>query len=153
MNKGLAPDLGRILLRGTLGVVFVSHGLPKLFGGVGGMAGFLAQLGVPLAEAAAWGVTLLEIGGGAALLFGLFVPLTSVLLSVHMLAGILLVHGGNGWYVVGPGQGGAEFNVVLIAALLGLLFLGPGPSPFSDSALERWVAGLKNSVIRRWSIQ
>ncbi len=43
-----------------------------------------------------------------------------------MLMGIILVHAPNGWYVVGPGAGGVEFNVVLIASLLMLVFGGPG---------------------------
>jgi putative oxidoreductase len=127
-REGLAPEFGKMLLRLTLGVIFLSHGLPKLLGGVAGTGDFLAGMGVPLAGAVAWGLTLLEVGGGVLLILGLLVPPVAALLSLHMLAGIVLVHGANGWYVVGPGQGGAEFNVLLVAGLVALILAGSGPA-------------------------
>lgn len=126
MSRGPNPDLGLALLRVTLGVIFVTHGLPKIMGGVGGFEGMLAEMGVPLAGIMAWVVTLLEVGGGLALIAGFLVTAFSLLLSFHMLMGIFLVHLSNGWYVVGPGSGGAEFNVLLIAGLLTLVLAGPG---------------------------
>lgn len=142
MKHGLAPKTGKLILRTTLGVIFISHGLPKLLGGVAGMGDFLAGLGVPLAGAVAWSVTLLEVAGGVLLLVGLLVPPVAVLLASHMLMGILLVHGANGWYVVGPGHGGAEFNVLLIAGLLALVFVGSGPPLFSG-VIQKQIARLR----------
>lgn len=126
MNRGVNPELGLAILRVTLGVIFITHGLPKLMGGVGGFQGMLADMGVPLAGLAAWVVTLLEVGGGLALIAGFLVTPFALLLSIHMLMGIFLVHLSNGWFVVGGGQGGAEFNVLLIAGLLTLVLAGPG---------------------------
>jgi putative oxidoreductase len=114
------------MLRVTLGVIFLTHGLPKIMGGVGGLEGMLGEMGVPLAGIMAWVVTLLEVGGGLALVVGFLVTAFSLLLSFHMLMGIFLVHLANGWYVIGPGSGGAEFNVLLIAGLLTLVLAGPG---------------------------
>lgn len=142
MKHGLAPKTGKLILRVTLAVIFLSHGLPKLLGGVDGMATFLAQLGVPMASLAAWSVTLLEVAGGMLLLIGYLVPPIAVLLAFHMLLGIVLIHGASGWYVVGPGQGGAEFNVLLIAGLLALVFVGSGPRLFS-AAVRRRIARLR----------
>lgn len=130
MSDETAQNIGKLILRMTLGVVFLSHGLPKLLGGASGMGEFLSQLGVPLAGVVAWSVASLEVAGGAFLLLGVLVTPAAVLLALHMFAGIVLVHGGNGWYVVGPGQGGTEFNVVLIAGLLALILTGEGPSLF-----------------------
>lgn len=126
MNRGFNPELGLAILRVTLGVVFVSHGLPKLLGGVGALQGMLGDMGVPVSGLVAWLVTFLEVGGGLALLVGFLVTPFALLLSFHMLMGLLLVHLPEGWYVVGPGQGGAEFNTLLIAALLTLVLAGPG---------------------------
>lgn len=50
----------------------------------------------------------------------------ALLLAIEMLVAMALVHAPRGWYVVGPGQGGVEFVVVLIAGLLTLLLAGPG---------------------------
>lgn len=126
MNDRTKKNIATLILRITLGVIFLTHGLPKLLGGVEGTAQFLGQLGVPLAGLTAWGLTVLEIGGGALILAGSLVPQVAALLAVHMLMGIVLVHGANGWYVVGPGQGGAEFNLLLTAGLAALILLGPG---------------------------
>ncbi|MFQ5690645.1 MAG: DoxX family protein [Gemmatimonadota bacterium] len=129
MERGLNPGLGLALLRVVLGVTFVTHGTPKLFGGVGGVAEFLAGLGVPAPTLAAWLLASLESFGGILLILGLLVTPVALLLLVEMAMGILLVHGQAGWYVIGPEArppGGVEFNVVLIASLLALVFAGPG---------------------------
>ena len=128
MKKPLNPRLGQMILRIVLGVIFVAHGAATLFGdgGPGGLAGLLGSLGVPLPILAAWLVTLLEFVGGMFLIVGLFVLPTAILLAVHMLVGIILFHAQNGFYVVGPGTNGVEFNLLLIAGLLSLLLGGPG---------------------------
>ena len=72
------------------------------------------------------GIALAETLGGACLVAGLLVTPFALLLAAHMLAGIFLVHLANGFYVVGPGQGGYEFNLLLIAALLTLVLAGSG---------------------------
>lgn len=126
-SDGANPPVGLAILRVVIGVVFVAHGAPKLFGGgVEGLAGMLGNLGVPMAGGAAWIVTLLEFFGGLALIVGFLVLPVALLLSFHMLMGIVLVHAPNGFFVIGPGQGGIEFNLVLIAGLLTLMLAGPG---------------------------
>jgi len=134
MKRGLNPELGLAILRVVLGVIFIAHGYPKIAGGVAGTGQFLGQLGIPLAGFFAWVVTLLEFFGGIALVIGFLVTPISLLLSFHMLLGIILVHAPNGFYVVGPGQGGLEFNLLLIAALLGLVFVGPGMAALDSRA-------------------
>lgn len=127
MDKGVNPALGLALLRVVLGVIFISHGAPKLFGGMEGTAGFFGMLGIPMPLITAWAVALLEVFGGIALLIGFLVTPVSLLLAVHMLVGIVLVHAPNGWYVLGPeANGGVEFNVLLVASLMMLVFGGPG---------------------------
>lgn len=127
MKKGVNPQLGLAILRVVLGVIFIAHGAPKLFaGGMEGTVGFFASLGIPLPLIAAWLIALLEFVGGIALILGFFVTPVALLLIVHMLAGIVLVHAPNGFYVIGGGQGGIEFNLVLAAAALMLVFGGPG---------------------------
>ena len=126
MLGGRNPGLGLALLRVVTGLIFLMHGGPKLAGGIEGAAALLGSLGIPLSGVAAWGVALAETLGGACLIAGLFVTPFALLLAGHMLAGIFLVHLANGFYVVGPGQGGYEFNLLLIAALLTLVLAGSG---------------------------
>jgi putative oxidoreductase len=127
MDKGVNPELGLALLRVVLGVIFISHGAPSLFGGMEGQVAFFSSLGIPLPVVVAWAVKLLEFFGGIALLIGLLVTPVSLLLVIHMLAGIVLVHAPRGWYVVGPeANGGVEFSVLLAASLMMLVFGGAG---------------------------
>lgn len=127
-------DTGLFILRAVVGVIFVTHGWPKLMDGASGTAEFFGMLGIPAATASAWLITLLEVFGGIALLLGLLVPFVAVLFIVHMTVGLLLVHLPEGWYVIGPGTGGMEFNVLLIAALVTFLLAGSG-KPALDAKL------------------
>jgi len=126
VRRGPNPQLGLAILRVVLGVVYVTHGLPKLLDGAAGTHGFLGQLGFPVPILWAWLVTLLETFGGLSLILGFLVTPVSLLFMAEMLTGIVLVHAKMGWYVIGGGTGGAEFSTVLIAGLLALLFAGPG---------------------------
>lgn len=126
-SRGLNPPLGLAVLRVVTGVIFVAHGAPKLFGGgVADLDAFLVSVGFPLPSFFAWVVTLLEFFGGLALVVGLLVTPIALLFVVEMFAGIVLVHADNGFYVLGGGQGGIEFNLLLIASMLALIFAGPG---------------------------
>lgn len=127
MSRGLNPDLGTAILRVVIGVVYVTHGSHKLFGsGVDSVAESFAGLGIPLEAFFAWLVTILEIGGGLALILGWMTSAVALLFVIEMALGIILVHAPGGWFVVGPGQGGTEYNAVLIAGLLALILSGPG---------------------------
>lgn len=144
MREGVNPELGMAILRIVLAVTFITHGAHRIFvTGVGGTVEFFAGLGIPLAGVAAWFITFLEFGGGIALLLGWMTSALSVLFIAHMMTGIVLVHSAEGWFVVGPGTGGAELNVVLVAGLLALILVGPGSGALDnrradpDEELER----------------
>lgn len=83
-------------------------------------------MGFPLSGVLAWGVSLVEVAGGLALIAGLFAVPAALVLSVHQLASLVVVHLGEGFFVVGPGRAGIEFNLVMIAGLVTILLAGPG---------------------------
>lgn len=137
VTHGKAPDVGLVILRVVLGIIFVTHGWPKLMDGASGTADFFGTLGIPLPAIAAWVVTLLEVLGGLALILGFLVSIVSLLLIIHMALGILLVHLPEGWFVVGPGTGGSEFSVLLIAGLLALILTGAGRPNLDETLADR----------------
>jgi putative oxidoreductase len=127
MDRGVNPDLGLAILRVVVGVIFIAHGAPAVFGGMEGTGAFFASLGIPLPIVAAWAIKLLEFLGGISLLAGFLVTPVALLLATHMMMGIVLVHAARGFYVVGPeASSGIEFNLLLTASLLALVFAGPG---------------------------
>ncbi len=117
-------SLGLAVLRVIVGVVFVVHGYEKLFQtGIPGVSGFFAQIGAPLPQLTAPLVSVLEFGGGIALILGLFTPVVAALLAADMLGAALLVHLPNGFSAA---NGGYEYVLTLLGASLALALTGPG---------------------------
>jgi putative oxidoreductase len=120
--------IGRLLLRLVVGGLFVGHGTQKLFGwfggyGLDGTAGFFEQLGLRPGRRHAVAAGAAEAGGGALLVAGLATPAAASVLTATMLTAIHRVHLKNGPWST---NGGYEYNVVLIAAVLALAEVGPG---------------------------
>lgn len=123
--RTLSPDdAGRLVLRLALGTMWLSHGLvlKLLTFGIGGLAGWLASIGLP--AALAWPLTLAEIVGGVLILAGWHGRAVSASL-LPILLGAIWVHAGNGW-VFTNAQGGWEYPVFLLVASLAHVLLGDG---------------------------
>lgn len=127
-RKGHGATIGRLLVRAVIGGLFVGHGTQKLFGWFGGPGRdgtekMMRGIGMhpPRHQALAAGLT--ETAGGALLAAGLATPLAAAGLIGVMATAIKKVHLKNGVWVSG---GGYEYNLVLIAVLLGLVDGGPG---------------------------
>ena len=139
-TQGRTVKIARLLLRVIVGGFFVGHGTQKLFGWFGGQGleataqGF-EHLGMRPGRRNAIAAGVAEAGGGAALALGFATPLAASVLTATMLTAINRVHLKNGPWA---GNGGYEYNVVLIAAVLALVEAGPGPVSLDASlGLER----------------
>src|ERR1700757_2315409 len=120
--------LGRLLLRGTVGSLFIGHGTQKLFGSFGGSglkataAGFESMgLRPGIAQAGLAGAA--QAGGGLGLPLGYRTPLASSALIAAMITAIDRVHRKNGPWVT---KGGYEYSLVLITIAATLAEAGPG---------------------------
>jgi putative oxidoreductase len=121
-----------LLLRVTLGLVFVAHALAKVFVfTLPGTAVFFVEHGFP--GWTAYPVFVAELVGGLALTAGVRTRLAALGL-VPVLLGAFAVHWPNGWYFGAP-NGGWEYIAVLLAALLVQAGLGDGR--FALSAVGR----------------
>ncbi len=122
-----------LLLRVSLGVMLLAHGLLlKVFTfGLAGTAGYFQSLGFPVVFA--YLVILGEIGGGIALILGLWTrPIALLLLPI--LIGATVQHLNNGWIFSGPG-GGWEFPVFWTVTLIVQALLGDGAYAVGQSPL------------------
>lgn len=63
-------DIGQLILRVSIGVIFLHSGYGKLHN-LDGFIEFFAKLGIPMPELQAPAIATLELVGGAALIFGL----------------------------------------------------------------------------------
>lgn len=125
---GLAPVALRIIVGGMM----FFHGLEKLNAGPSGFGQFLQSLGLPAGVALGWAVTMLELVGGAMLVFGLLSRVVAVLLIANLVGAIIYVSGEAG--LIASEGVGYERDLAYIAGFIGVLLLGPG-RPSLDHAL------------------
>jgi putative oxidoreductase len=130
-------NLGRLLLRITIGGLFAGHGTQKLFGwfggpGLEGTSQMMGKLELRPGRRNALAAATAETAGGTMLALGALTPLGASLITSTMITAIRKVHLAKGpWNT----NGGYEFNLTLIAAALALVERGPG-SPSVDRALS-----------------
>jgi putative oxidoreductase len=124
MIKSSTAPYAALLLRVSLGVMFLAHVALKIFVfTVPGVVGYFASLGLP--AIVAYGTIALELLGGIALILGIYVSWVALPLAIEMLGTIVLVHGANGWLFTNKG-GGWEYPAFWTVGLIVLYLLGGG---------------------------
>lgn len=114
---------GAMLLRMSLGVMFIAHGMLKvLVFTIPGTVQFFEQQGFP--SALAYFVIAAEVGGGALMIAGIHARWIALAL-VPILIGAASVHWPNGWVFSASG-GGWEYPVFLAVASAALALIGDG---------------------------
>jgi putative oxidoreductase len=120
-------DIGRLLLRATVGSIFVEHGTQKLFGWFGGhgpdgTGQFFESLGLRPGRRNAIAAGAAEAGGGLMLALGLATPLAAASLASVMLTALRAAIWREGFKT---GEGGYE--MLLLVSAVALAESGPGP--------------------------
>ncbi|MEM8646970.1 MAG: DoxX family protein [Pseudomonadota bacterium] len=123
-----------LVLRVSLGVLFIAHGLLlKVFTfTIPGTVGYFESIGYP--GFFAYLVILGEIGGGLALILGVKTRIISLLL-LPILFGATAQHLGNGWLFSAP-NGGWEFPALWTVLLFVQAMLGDGAYAWRPSFLN-----------------
>jgi putative oxidoreductase len=134
-------DLGRLLVRLTIGGTFFVHGTQKLFGwfggyGLDGTGQFFESLGLRPGRRNAIAAGATETGCGVLITLGLATPLAAAGLSAVMITALRTAVWNEG---IKPATG--EHEVLLAAAALALTETGPG-APSVESALGLEQSGL-----------
>ena len=113
------------LLRLAVAIILLAHSIPGMFNnGINDFGNFyLNQIGfAPLGIPIAWSIKLSHLVSAFCLIFEKYVKWASIVTIFVLVAGIVLVHFKEGWFVVGGGRNGVEFNFILIFALLTVMF-------------------------------
>lgn len=123
MDRTITPTL---VLRITLAAVFFMHGIPSIFTGAVNNFGNLylnevgfAPIGLPLA----WMIKLSHVACAVLLILNRYIRVAALITIPILVAGIIMIHAAEGWFVVGAGRNGVEFNVVLIGVLVYLAII------------------------------
>jgi putative oxidoreductase len=123
--------LALLLLRLALGVIFIYHAYPKLFGHTRDAMHSFVHIGLPGYFVYIAGVV--EFFGGCMLIAGLFTRIAGLLLAAEMAVGLWKVHNIISNPMAVPNY---EFPLVLAVAAFSLSTLGAGAISF-DQALFR----------------
>lgn len=124
-------DYAALILRVASGVLFIAHGLMKVFiFTIPGTVGYFESLGLP--GFLAYLVILAEVGGGIALILGVATRAVSVAL-IAVLLGATWAHSGNGW-VFSSANGGWEFPLFWAVVQGAIALLGSGAYALKPSA-------------------
>lgn len=118
------PDIAALLLRVTLGALFLAHAGLKIFVFTpAGTAGFFQSLGLP--GPLAYLVIAVEVLGGLALIAGYRTRIVSLALIPVLLGAIVTVHFAAGFWFSNA-NGGWEYPAFWIVALVVQALLGDG---------------------------
>lgn len=116
-------ELGALVLRISLGIMFIAHSLLKIFVfTLPGTVKFFEMVGLP--GFIAYIVVFAELAAGIALLAGFKTRLVA-LASLPILLGAVWVHFPNGWVFSAP-NGGWEYAAFLVIAVIVQALIGSG---------------------------
>ena len=121
-------NIGLLIIRVVIGVIFMGHGAQKLFGwfggyGIKGTGGWFESIGIKPGTAMALLAGLTELIGGILFTLGLLTPLAGIMIAGTMIMAIAKVHAPNGLWST---ENGYEYNLTVIAVVIGVALIGPG---------------------------
>ncbi|ALA54123.1 DoxX family protein [Shouchella clausii] len=109
-------EIGILLVRVTVGIIFLFHGLDKFNGGIEGTGAFFDSIGIPAAMASV--VAFVEIIGGLALILGLGTRIVGAMFAAIMVVAIITAKWNAGLL------GGYELDLILLVTSLLLVLNG-----------------------------
>lgn len=115
-SKEFALAIVRVAAAGNM----LIHGISRVVtGGVAPFDEYLSSLGFP--PYSAFLITGAELVASVLIIINRWTSILSIVLCVELIAGIILVHGPEGWFVVGHGRNGSEYSVLLILCFVSVI--------------------------------
>ena len=114
-----------LLLRITTAIILLTHSIFGMFNnGINDFGNlFLNQIGfAPYGVFLAWSIKLSHVVAAILLLANKYIKLAGFTTIFVLIMGIILVHFKEGWFVVGGGRNGVEYNFLLIIVLLAIMY-------------------------------
>lgn len=124
MRAFQTEDIGKLLLRLTLGILLILHGIAKISGGVSGISGMLQNAGLP--GFIAYGVYIGEVLAPALVILGLYARIGALIIALNMLVAIWLVHAHEVFLLGKTGGWALELQGFFLFVALSMALIGPG---------------------------
>lgn len=120
----MADDIGKLILRLTLGILFLLHGIAKIKGGIGPIEGMVTGAGLP--GVFAYGVFIGEVLAPILVIVGFYSRIAALVIVVNMLFAIGLAHM-NDLFAIGKTGGWAlELQGMFLFTAIAIALIGPG---------------------------
>ena len=120
----MREEIGKLLLRLTIGGLMLFHGIDKAIHGVSFIEGLLTEHDLP--AVVTYGVYIGEIIAPLLLIFGVATTLGAITIIVNMLMAILLVYSDTIFSVTPQGAWSIEVPMLYLMGSVVILLLGPG---------------------------
>ena len=123
---------GNLLLRIATAIILLTHSVFGIFNnGINDFGNlYLNQIGfAPFGVFLAWSIKISHIVAAILLLLNRYIKPAGFVTIFILIMGIILVHFQEGWFVVGGGRNGVEYNFLLIFVLLAIMY----PNGFKKS--------------------
>jgi putative oxidoreductase len=124
MRAFMTEDLGKLILRLTVAILLLLHGVAKILGGVGGISGMLQGIGLP--GELAYGVYVGEVAAPLLVIIGFYARIAALVMALNMVAAVYLAHLED-IFALGRGGGWAiELQAFFLFTALAVALIGPG---------------------------
>jgi len=123
-------DLGKLVLRLTLGGLLLTHGWSKMVYGINFIKQLVVNMGLP--EALAYGVYVGEVAAPLLVLIGWYGRAAAGVIVINMAAAVYLVHMGDLLAFTEHGGWRLELQAFYLFTALTLMLIGPGRFSVND---------------------
>lgn len=117
-------DIGKLVLRLTLGILMLLHGIAKLRYGVSGIESMVQSHGLP--GFLAYGVFVGEVIAPLLVIFGFYARIGGLIMAFNMVVAVVLAHGSQLFDISKTGGWELELQGFFLFTALVVALIGPG---------------------------
>lgn len=126
----MTNDVAKLILRLTVGIMMLFHGLDKIINGIGGVKHLTTASGLP--EFIAYGVYVGEVVVPILILLGAYARAASAVLALNMVFAIFLAYG-NSLFALGK-HGAPLFELPFLYLMMSILIVMLGSGKYALNA-------------------
>lgn len=114
------------ILHIAIAIILLTHSIPGMFdNGINNFGKlYLDEIGfAPMGLVIAWAIKLSHVACALCLLLNRYIKIACGITIAILVVGIILVHFKEGWFVVGGGRNGVEYNFLMICVLITIMLV------------------------------
>jgi putative oxidoreductase len=123
-KSGFAADLGKFILRTTLALLILFHGVSKILHGIDSIIGMINNAGLP--SSVAYLVYTGEVAAPILVLLGIWTRPAALVIAINMTVAVLLVHTSQFFTLARTGGWTLELQAMYFISALAVALLGAG---------------------------